>query len=127
MAPTVTESETHGDGDAFATPWQGSATPRQRSLRYGSLESSVAIECATKKARNAGESSNALEGLPTKVLDRIHTNVNVNLACGDPRTVGETTIIPVGVVSDGFGLGMGTRPNANADSQAARGFSRSRS
>jgi len=64
------------------------------------------------------ETASGFEGLFSRVLERIRANVNVDLACGESRTVGDTTIIPIGVVSYGFGFGMGTQPNA--DSQAAQ-------
>lgn len=66
------------------------------------------------------ETETGFAGLLSNVLERIRANVNVDLACGESRTVGDTTIIPIGVVSFGFGLGMGTQPNVNADGQAAQ-------
>ncbi|MHB8648152.1 MAG: GerW family sporulation protein [Thermomicrobiales bacterium] len=68
------------------------------------------------------EPASSFEGLFSRVLERIRANVNVDLTCGESRTVGDTTIIPIGVVTYGFGFGMGSRPSANAeaDSRAAQ-------
>jgi uncharacterized spore protein YtfJ len=72
---------------------------------------------ATQSATVSG-----FEGVFGKVLERIRSNANIDLACGESRTVGDTTIIPIGVVAYGFGGGMGTQPQANVetDSQSAQ-------
>lgn len=41
------------------------------------------------------ETTNQIEGLFGRVLDHVRENVNVNIACGEPRTIGDTTIIPL--------------------------------
>lgn len=68
------------------------------------------------------EMASGFEGLFGRVLERIRANVNVDLACGESRTVGDTTIIPIGVVAYGFGGGMGTQPSASteADNRATQ-------
>jgi uncharacterized spore protein YtfJ len=65
------------------------------------------------------ENGTKFTGLFGTILERIRTNANIDLACGESRTVGDTTIIPIGVVSYGFGFGMGSQPSASADGQAA--------
>jgi uncharacterized spore protein YtfJ len=59
-------------------------------------------------------SAKALEGLLTKVMERMRTNVNIGMACGEPRTFGDTTIIPIGMVCYGFGMGLNTTAGADA-------------
>jgi len=61
------------------------------------------------------ETASGFEGLFSRVLERIRANVNIDVACGESRTVGDTTIIPIGVVTYGFGFGMGSQPSANAE------------
>jgi uncharacterized spore protein YtfJ len=68
---------------------------------------------ATQSATVSG-----FEGLFGKVLERIRSNANIDLACGESRTVGDTTIIPIGVVAYGFGGGMGTQPSAQAEADS---------
>ncbi len=51
----------------------------------------------------------ALEGVFGRVMERMRTNVHIGLACGEPRTIGETTIIPIGMVGYGFGFGLSPR------------------
>ena len=68
------------------------------------------------------ETASGFEGLFSRVMERIRANVNIDVACGESRTVGDTTIIPIGVVTYGFGFGMGSQPSANAaaDRRAAQ-------
>jgi uncharacterized spore protein YtfJ len=68
---------------------------------------------ATQSATVSG-----FEGVSGKVLERIRSNANIDLACGESRTVGDTTIIPIGVVAYGFGGGMGTQPSAQAEADS---------
>lgn len=64
------------------------------------------------------EAEPAVEGMFGKVLERIRRNVNMELACGESRVVGEITIIPIGVVAYGFGFGMGSQPGGNGEAGA---------
>jgi uncharacterized spore protein YtfJ len=48
-------------------------------------------------------------------MERLRTNVNIGMACGEPRTVGETTIILVGIVAWGFGMGVSTKAGTDAE------------
>jgi uncharacterized spore protein YtfJ len=77
----------------------------------------IATENGTGTSVGNG-TAKALEGLFTNVLDRMRTDVNVGMACGEPRTVGETTIIPIGIVGYGFGMGVNTKAGADADGRA---------
>lgn len=61
------------------------------------------------------EPASGIEGVFGRVLERIRTDVNIDLACGESRTVGDTTIIPIGIVSYGFGFGMGSQPGAHGE------------
>ncbi len=45
------------------------------------------------------ETGKGFANLFGNVLERIRVNVNVELACGEFRTVGYTTIIPIEVAS----------------------------
>jgi uncharacterized spore protein YtfJ len=74
----------------------------------------IATENGTGTSTTNG-TAKALEGLFGKVMDRMRTNVNIGMACGEPRTVGETTIIPIGIVGYGFGMGLNTKAGADAD------------
>lgn len=56
----------------------------------------------------------ALDRLFGKVMDRMRTNVNIGMACGEPCTFGDTTIIPIGMVCYGFGMGLNTTAGADA-------------
>jgi uncharacterized spore protein YtfJ len=74
----------------------------------------IATESGTGSSTNNG-TAKALEGLFGKVMERMRTNVNIGMACGEPRTVGETTIIPIGIVGYGFGIGLNTKAGADAE------------
>ncbi len=66
----------------------------------------------------ARQNGTAFQGMFGSVLERIRNNVNMDLACGESRVVGETTIIPIGVVGYGFGVGSGSQPDPHAEGGA---------
>ena len=74
----------------------------------------IATENGTGTSASGG-TAKALEGLFGNVLDRMRANVNIGMACGEPRTVGETTIIPIGIVGYGFGMGVSTKAGTDAE------------
>jgi uncharacterized spore protein YtfJ len=74
----------------------------------------VATENGTATSSKNG-TAKALEGLFGNVMERMRTHVNIGMACGEPLTVGETTIIPIGVVGYGFGMGMNTNAGTDAE------------
>jgi uncharacterized spore protein YtfJ len=73
----------------------------------------VATENGTTTAATGTSTATALEGLFGRAMERMRTNVNIGMACGEPRTVGETTIIPIGMVCYGFGMGLNTTAGAD--------------
>ncbi len=60
------------------------------------------------------ETGSAMERTLSRVLDKMRTNASIGMACGEPRTVGDTTIIPVGMVAYGYGIGMGASEDEGA-------------
>jgi hypothetical protein len=57
------------------------------------------ITTENEKAMTAHTSAaTVLKGVFGRVMERMRTNANIGMACGAPRTIGETTIIPVGMV-----------------------------
>lgn len=74
----------------------------------------VATENGTATTADNGNAKE-LEGLFGRVMERMRTNVNIGMACGEPRTVGETTVIPVGMVGYGFGMGLSTKAGTDAE------------
>jgi len=53
------------------------------------------------------EQINAGERIVSGLLERIKGSANAEVVFGEPRTVGEKTIIPIAVVTYGFGGGGG--------------------
>lgn len=74
----------------------------------------IAMENGTGTSVDNG-TAKALERLFGTVMERMRTNVNIGMACGEPRTVGETTIIPLGIVGYGFGMGVNTKAGADTE------------
>jgi uncharacterized spore protein YtfJ len=77
----------------------------------------VATENGTAASDGTGTAT-ALEGFFGRVMERMRKNVSIEMACGEPRVVGETTIIPIGIVSYGFGMGMSTKAGTDSEGHA---------
>jgi len=61
------------------------------------------------------------ERIVTEILERIKASARVEVVYGEPRTIGEKTIIPVAVVAYGFGAGAGAGTGGAGDSAKAGG------
>lgn len=69
------------------------------------------------------EPSVTAERIVSELLDRIKGSAKVEVVYGEPREIGEKTIIPVAVVAYGFGAGAGsgTRDAAGGDGLTGTG------
>jgi uncharacterized spore protein YtfJ len=71
------------------------------------------------------ESSVTGERIVSELLDRIKGSAKVEVVFGEPREIGDKTIIPVAAVVYGFGAGargsMGERPGGNGASGGGSG------
>lgn len=67
------------------------------------------------------ETASVMERTLTRVLDKMRTNASIGMACGEARTVGETTIIPVGMVAYGYGMGLGASEEQQQEGIAGEG------
>jgi uncharacterized spore protein YtfJ len=63
------------------------------------------------------------ERIVAELLDRIKASAKVEVVYGEPREIGEKTIIPVAVVAYGFGAGegSGTRDTAGGNGLSGTG------
>ena len=61
------------------------------------------------------------ERIVSELMERIKASARVEVVYGEPRTIGEKTIIPVAVVAYGFGAGAGAGSGGAGDSARAGG------
>jgi uncharacterized spore protein YtfJ len=54
------------------------------------------------------ESSSVGQNILSGLMERLKQSAHIEAAVGEPKTVGDRTIVPIGVVMYGFGAGAGS-------------------
>ena len=57
------------------------------------------------------------ESLMSRVLEQVKGTANVEVVYGEPRVIGQKTIIPIAVVAYGFGAGAGAGHTPSPDGE----------